>query len=263
MAVTKIDISNENLDLYFLKQVQQLTNEQRSEIPYDILRKIYKTNTGEFNNISKLAFLEKLYVLSLMNRRWFLLIEKEDGKTVEEFTALQKSYKKKKPDPEALIEVLIENEAFVVSGKEMIETVVPLNSGSRYPLYNYLVKAKNYKFGNDIKDENRAMAYICRFVSNYEQIKKRLTNDHHLSVQEWVVLIYVYAYEEVVSSKIHKEIYRHSYTSSQRTIKQAFGSLKDRGLVQKLGSTRNAKLRITELGYSLVNKIMNKYLLNC
>lgn len=263
MAQTKVDISNENLDHFFLQTILKLTVEQRAEIPYDLLRKIYKTNTGKLNDLNKLSFLEKLYVLSILNKKWFLLIQDADGNVIGDLAELQKSMKKKAPDGNDVAELLLKNGAFVLSNKELVETTTPLNKASRSPLYNYLVKVKNYKFGNDIKEENKATAYICRFVSHYEQIKKKLTSDFNINVQEWVVLIYVYAYEEVVSSKIHKEIYRYSYTSSPRTIRQAFGSLKDKGLVDKIGSTRNAKLRITSLGYSLVNKIMNNYLTNC
>lgn len=264
MPNPQFDISCESFDLFFEKELEKISEPQKELLPEDLVYKIInKGGIVHSKSTRKLSFLSKLFILfKALNKRCIIIIEDEEkGITEEEYFKLKKKIEKH-DFGEKNASVLVSHLTFVLGNKELVDTYHRMNLMTASPAYNYLVRSKNkdYTKGGEWL---AAMNYINRFLSNYEANRKRITMQTGLTMADWLVLIYLYHGNLVPSAAIYNEFYKYSYNSSASKIKGSFSLLQTRRYVEKVGSTKKAKIRITALGRDKVNEIMARYVVNC
>jgi hypothetical protein len=260
---TRIDIDSEALGLYFAHEIEKITPQAKSDLPKDIAFKLFRGG-GKFNanSTSKLGFLAKLYVLwKALNKRWWIVIEDEDnGMTPGQFMELRKAYKRRDYGVEKAKTIMLSG-TVVFANKELSECCAYLNRLSSSPAYNYLIKGKNH-VPCPTAERNKEMAYICRFLVEYEKNKKTWVAAYGISIPEWLVLIYLYHGKEIVGSPIYKEVYRRAYQSSPTKLRSCFSTLQNKKFIQKTGTGKGAMMSITPLGKDTVDGILTRYALN-
>lgn len=264
MVNPQFDILCENFDLFFEKELEKITEPQKKLLPEELVyRIINKGGVVHSKSTRKLSFLSKLFILfKALNKRCIIIIEDEEkGVTEEEFFKLKKKIVKH-DFGESNASELVTHLTFVLGNKELIDGYHLLSLMSASPAYNYLVRSKNKDYSKGA-EWLTAMNYISRFVSNYEANRKRIAMQTGLTMADWLVLIYLYHGNLVKSSAIYKDFYKYSYNSSASKIKGSFRLLQDRKYVEKVGSTKLAKIRITALGRDKVNEVMAKFVVNC
>lgn len=258
----KYDIQNDNFDYYFLEQAAKMGENQRELLPRELLFKIfnkgYRINT---KSSYKLSFEEKLFVLLKgLNKKWVLIIEDElNGMSEEEYFKFKKLLKKREYNESNAGQL---NGTFVLGTSELVDTFYKLNSLSTSPAYNYLtkVRTKNYLQPEEYK---RNMKFLAAWVSNYDSKRKKIIIEGGISVAEWIVLCHLYEGDEKNGSLIYLEKFKYSYNTSSTKIKEAFGTLQNKGFIIKYGKGKGTKLQITANGKAKINGIFEKYLVNC
>jgi tRNA splicing endonuclease len=264
MPKTRFDIDSENFDLYFANQVSGISPQAKEGLPKDVIFKLWRGG-GELNprNTNKLNFIAKLYILwKCLRKRWWIVVEDQDnGLSVEDFVELREAIKRKDCGvPQA--EGLVTSGTFITASKELSDAFAYLNHLSVSPAYNYLLKSKN-KVNNKSAEYERKMAYIFKFLAHYESKKKEWVAQMSIGIPEWLVLIYLYQGKDMVGAVMYNDFYKRAYQSSSGKIKTAFGSLQQRGFIEKTGITKGATLRITALGKDFLKQIAQKYIVNC
>lgn len=257
------DISCENLDLYFDRHLPLLTPEAKDGLPRDIIFKIFRKG-GVYNSksTSKLSFLAKLYILfRSLRKRWYLVIEdEENGIGLDQFKDLNKTIKAREysvPDAERFVST----GSLILANKELSETFSYLNKLGMSSAANYLLKTKN-PIKNPTTESDKQTQYVVKFLIHWESIKKDVVSKTGMNMPELYVLMALYHGRETVGATFYKELFKRAYQSSPAKIKLAFGSLQQRGFIQKHGIGRGAKLQITALGKDAIRGIFDKYLIN-
>lgn len=254
MEKTRFGIECENFDLFFDQQATSISQPAKESLPKDVLFKLRK---------KRLPFFGKLYLLwrHLKKRVYVVVEDEENGLTVEQFLELRKAIKARDLGvPKA--EGFISTGTFITASKELSDTFDYLNRLSTSPAYNYLLRSKN-KTKSKVADRKAQLAYICRFISNYEASKKTIVAQTRLSIPEWYVLLFFYSGAETSGAYLYKEYYKSAYQSKSTRIKEALGTLQMNGYLRKTGNTSNAVFSITPIGIDLVNSILSKYIVNC
>lgn len=264
MSKLLFDISSENFDQFFEKEVGEMTESQKEELPKELQFKIYsKAGTVNASETTKMSFLSKLFVLfKALNKRVIIIVEDANNSMTEEEYFKWKKETDRQVYSQDSATRLVTGAHFVLGNKELCDTFHRLNGLSASPAYSFLTQSKNKGY---TKPQNwlDAMNYINRFLAHYEANRKKITLQTGISMSEWLVLIYLYNGGLFKSSTIYKEWYKYSFNSSAMKIRKAFSSLQQRSFVEKIGRTNDAKLRITPLGRDKVNSIMQKFVVNC
>jgi hypothetical protein len=265
-AKTVFELSLDNFDLFFDKQLETITPQAKESLPKDVAFKIFRKG-GAVNSTStsKLSFLAKLYILwKALHKNFFIVVEGDDrnGLTVEEFVELKQAIKMRDYGVDRCNDYVIPQATFVTGSKDLMQSLAYLNNLSTAPAYRYLMRSKN-PVPNKVEQNKMATEYVCRFLSHYEASRKKIGFQSGINISEWLVLIHIYHGNEVMSNTIWRDVYKYSFNSSKTKIKLAFGTLQNRGYIVKNGTTKGAKIQITALGISAVNDILQKYAVNC
>lgn len=261
---TIVEVSSENFDLYFAKEIEKLTPQAKESLPRDIVFKLFRKG-GAFNSnsTSKLSFLTKLYVLwRALNKRWWIVIEDEDrGMTPGQFMELRRLYKRKEYGVDQARDISLAG-TLVLGAKEMGESMAYANRLSASPAYNYLMKAKNNP-KNPAAEADKQVQYIAKFLVHWESGKKTLVSRTGMGIPEVFVLLALYHGREVAGATLYHEVYKRAYQSSPAKIKTAFRILQQRGYINKMGVTSNSTLQITATGKDVLRDLLDKYAINC
>lgn len=262
---TLFDISSENFNFYFAKEITKITPEAKEKLPSDVVFKLFR-GAGKFKptSMSKLNFIAKLFILwRALNKKWWIVVEdEENGIGIDQFQELKKAQKKRLIGIEEA-DQLTTTGSFVLANKELSDALGYLNLLSNSSAYNYLNKGKNIPVSG-ARSWNQNMKYIAKFLSHYEGNKKRWSNQNKINIPEFYVLLYVYYQDKpIVGSIMYREIYKQAFQSSPGKIKTAFGTLQIKGYLSKTGFSKGAMLQITPLGITVLNEILSKYALNC
>lgn len=264
MSKTRINIECDNFDFFFLKCFENITTDGREAIPKDIFFKLFDTRGDpRIETIHKLPFLTKLFILwQSFGKRWWIVVEDTaSGLGLEDFKAYQKSIKKRDYSLDTAGDLSTEGH-FYLGNKELGDVFSYLNSVSVSPAYNYLVKGKN-KTGTKSSEWGTEIEYIVKFLNHYESNRKKMALATNISIPEWYVLTALFHGKEMVGATLYNIVFKKAFQSSPGKIKTAFGSLQSKGLIEKIGFSRGATLKITALGRSKVVEMLQKYALNC
>lgn len=263
MDKTKWDVSNENFNFFFHKLSALMTEAQREALPKDLYFKLFKRG-GAYDTTStnKLSFLAKCYILiKALRKRLVIMIEDDkEGMDEQEYFEYKKLLAKRQYTVSGASD-LIEDSVFVLANKELFETFSHLNELSCGKAYNYLVKSKN-PIPNKTAEHIEQQDYVARFIVNYESHRKLIHMNSGLNMSEWLVLIALYHGEEMKGSHIYTNIYKYTFNSSKKKIKWAYGTLENKGYIEKIGRLKWMKLKITPLGRAVTTEILNKRLIN-
>lgn len=260
MQKTKVDISTQNFDYYFANGVKDLSVKDKSEIPRDFVFSLFRSSgVLKPDSFHKVNFLERTFILwKVIKKRFFIVFEDEKkGMSTGEFIQFKKALKEKDYGQEQ-VGILKSTGTFILADKDLCDTFAYGNRLSNSPAYNYLNKVKVLS-PNKVDQFNDELAYMNKFISHYEANRKKLVVSAGFEMGEWLVLTYLYHGEPMPSSPIYKEVYRYSYNSSAKKVKQAFSVLQQKGYIEKIGVSKGTNLRITPLGRQLVNELMIKF----
>lgn len=260
----KFDLQHENFDYFFLEQAGKMGESQKELLPKELLYKVFvKGHRVNSKSSSKLSFLAKLFVLiRCLNKRFTIMIEDdENGMTEKQFFEYHKQTKKRNYTSELGGKLIMEGD-FVLANSELFDVFHKLNGLSTSSAYNYLqkVKTKNYLKPDEYK---RNMKFLTSWINNYESKRKRIVMESGLTMAEWLTLTYLYDGEEKNGSILYLEKFKYSYNTSSTKIKVSFGTLQNKGFITKYGNGKGTKLQITPLGRDKMNRIFEKYVVNC
>ena len=258
-----IQLNSENFDHYFLKQVADMPPATKEVIPGPIA-KVLLNSDGRIRKkyVHKLGFLAKLWVLwrCAKKRVWIVVENEESGLNLEEFVALREAIKQRDFGVQKASDLQL-TATFVTGDKELSNTFDYLARVSNSPAYNYLIKEKNFKpVPSNMAEHDKRMRYLIRVIRDYEANKKRWMQSKGLSTSAFMALLYYYDREECSANSLAKEVGRGS-TLSSRTIANSVPSLRALGYVERVGPHKNSKNRITPMGISVINYIINNYVI--
>jgi DNA-binding MarR family transcriptional regulator len=260
---TDIQLNSENFELYFLKQIESMTEAAKEALPGDISRVLlYRDGRVRKHTAYRLGFLAKLWVLwRCAKKRVWIVVENEDsGLNLEEFVALGEAIKQRDFGvPRA--EDLQVTARFVTSDRELSNTFDYLSRVSNSPAYNYLVKEKNFKPApNKMAEHDKRMRYLVRVIRDYESNKRRWMQSKGLTKASFLALLYFYDREECSANALAKEVTRGS-SFAGRTLSNTVAQLSALGYVERTGVKKNSLARITPKGTSVINYIINNYVI--
>lgn len=263
-TVTTFDLENENFNYFFHKLSALMVESQREVLPKDLYFKLFKRG-GDYDSKSsnKISFLGKIFILiKALRKRMIIIVEDEkEGMSIEEFFKYKDLVPKRNYSTQAAVD-LIDESVFVLGSKELVDTYSYLNHLSTSPAYNYLIKAKNVDASSKSEEEYSRTIYICRFLQNYESVRKKITMTTGITMSEWLILISCYDGNELHPANLYNHIFRHSYNSSRTKLKVAYGTLYNKALIDRIGYGRFMKIRITALGKDKVNEILKNLVVN-
>lgn len=264
MADILYDIQSDNFELYFDKQLDAITPKNREFMPKSLAHKLYSVEGKRRRNGGRIPFATKLWILwRLLKKRIWIVVEDQDGGIgIEDFVKLREA---KKLHNHEIVDDLMENATFVTGDKDLCYAMQAIHGASASPHYNYINRTRNRKDivkSCNTEEAKKQLKFICKFLQNYEAIRKDITVKCGLAFCEWLVLIHLYHIgKETTGSTIYREIYRRGYNSSENKIRNAFITLQQNGFIRKIGLTRGAKFEITALGIDAVHRVMNKLVL--
>lgn len=255
---TKLNIQQDNFDIYFANQVMHLTEQQKSKLPKTILMKLYKGGS-EFNprNTYQLGTLERLLVLNkALGKRIHFSVEDDAGVSLKEYDEFRDNLRKL---PNESFDKETFDAAFFLSNKELTDGFDYLSDLYSTPMYAHHRKLKNMP-RSKVKFFKEKMQYISRMFFNYEKQKKIMVMQCGLNMPELLVLLYLYnANGYTPTSQLHKKELKHCFQSSTTRLKEAFSSLQSKGFVHKKGNTKSSELSISQLGIEKVTDIIFTY----
>lgn len=261
--IPKFDIQSDNFELFFEAQMNGMADYQRERIPTEIRAKVFKPS-GKINSrsIRKLNFLGKLWILfkALKKRVWILIENEETGLTIEEFVELGKAVRIRDMGQKRA-ESLKASGTFCTASKELGDTLDYLNGLSVGPMYNYLMKYRNFEGTGTARNFEEKVA-IIRMIRYYEANKRVWSWGGRLNLQEWYALTYLYDKEWVNGSQIHSGFYKNAYYGSYTLMRRVYSSLLSKSFIQKQGYRSGAVYRITPLGRDAVDSILKQYAIN-
>lgn len=264
MPKEPFNIDSDNFELYFEKQLEAITEAGKEALPAGFIGRIFYAD-GKPNptNIRRLSALAKLFILyrSLKKRVWIVVENPETGLSVEEFIELGKALRKRDYG-QKMSNDLKTKATFITASKELGEYFDYINGLCNSPMYNYLMKYKNFKptkTSEHIEKKN----YIVRFLRHYEGHKKMWCEGGKITIPEWYVLLYLYDKEWVIGSEIYKTTFKRSMQSSPTKIKQSYGTLQNKHYIIKNNTGKHSRFKITPMGKDVVDYILNNYAVNC
>lgn len=265
-AETKFNIDSENLQLFFQEQLASISPTAKESMPKDVAFKLYRGGAKKnAKNTSKLPFVTRLWIMwkYLKKRVWVVVEDEENGLTVDQFLELREAIKKKEKSIDKSEEMILQP-TFITSSKELSDCFAVLNNSCASPTYNYIQKAKNgvkLSRPSEITTWKMQMAHIAKFLTYYEGNKKRWVATRIVTIPEYYVLLALYDGKEVKSDTIYNGIFKYAYQSKATAVKKAFGALQNRGLIVKIGGSKQTFFKITELGSEIINDILSKHAL--
>ncbi len=264
MPKEPFNIDSDNFELYFERQLEAITEAGKEALPIGYVGKLFYVD-GKPNrtSIRKLNFFAKLWILyrSLNKRVWVVVENKETGMTIEEFVELGKAIRKR-DFGQKMSNDLKTKATFITASRELGDYLDYINGLGNSPMYNYLMKYKNFKptkTSEHIEKKN----YIVRFLRHYEGRKKVWCEGGKINIPEWYILLYLYDKEYALGSEIYKTAFKRSMQSSEVRIKQSFVTLQNKHYIIKNGESKNARFKITPMGKDVVDYILNNYAVNC
>ena len=97
MAKLRFNAECDNLNMYFAHQLSKITEEGKDRLPKEILVRLFrKGEEASKSAVSKMGFLEKLYVLvRALKGEWLILVKDDRGMSVDQFNHLKEKLFKK------------------------------------------------------------------------------------------------------------------------------------------------------------------------
>lgn len=259
------DIKHETFDEYCYSIFTQLTSAEREKLPIELVTKVIKLNKNK-RWIDKLSFSERMFIIWFIFKRPFYIFipsENHDTLSYRHFESLRENIN----NPNLTIEEtgnIMSNFGFCLGNGELVDAMFYLNTVTKTPSNKYLQKTKNIKIKGDnlLESHKENISFVTSLIFHYECIQMRFLADQGLSFSEWAVLLFLYNGKER-NVKECVAAFKNTKNTSHKMIIYAFVSLREKGLVEKIGTgKRYTKEKITTNGIQLINKIYVQYILN-
>lgn len=261
---TLLDLSCENFDLFFAREVEFLTPEQKEVLPKDLSFRLFRRGgVWDSKSTSRLSFLAKAFVLvKALRKRIVVIVEdQQKGIGLDQYKEIRQNIKRRDYSVNAA-EQAADTFDFYLGDKELMNAMQYLNYLHTGAAYNYLLKGKNTPI-NRVDEADAQMAYIIRFLMTWEGNKKTIISTSGLTMPEIYVLLYLYEGKEMAGKDIYQNKFKRAYQSTPSKVRLAFCTLFDKGYITKYGGTKGLKLQITSSGKAVIRDIATKYAVNC
>ena len=237
----------------------KLTTKQKEELPHILSYRLRK-KTGK-SAFYKFTFFQKWFVLfKAMNKRVFIVIEDEElGLTTEDYIKWKAQQKKRVFDSEDA-KNLVANGICVLGNQQLCDWLGYINNVSVSAAYQYALRISAAKPIN-FPEYRKEFSFFTEMLVRYEGSKKKMIGENNMTMAEVFVLLYLYDGKERIATPTYEYVFKGSFQSSRATILRAFKRLKNMDLLQMVGTTKDAKWRITPLGKQRVNEIISRYIL--
>lgn len=259
----KFDIQDENFNAYFEKVSENMSAEQKAQLPQELQHKLFiKRGVYNMKSTKRIGFLGKIFILfAAMKKRVFVIIEDDNGMDIQTFRKYKSNARGNNEYTMTEAGKMIMHCAFVLGSPELMNSIGHLNGISSSPAYNYLIGAKNHL--TRVGQFSAERDYINRFLNCYESNKKRWIKEFGVSMSDFLILTYLYDGREVQASYLHNSAFKSAYQGAGSKIRTALSSLRIRGLIIRRGEGKESRTLITIEGKLVVDKILNKYVLIC
>ena len=257
---------NESFDKLLAHMLSEMTDDQKSKLPPDLVYKIFKSKDP---NVNLLSDAQKDYILNTSFNKKIVkfILDEEKGLSIEQFFALKDVWRKKKGkeiNASVLAEQLCFEGEFVLADKDLYDAVSYAALVCYSPVFKVIVNRR--PVSKRAKQPNREFFTMVHNFMNmlvhYESYKRRFIMEFGLEgMSEWYCLIYFYTGEKKGSS-IYLENFKYGYSTGEQKLKAAMTRLKNLGFLSARGSKKNNFVSTTPSGRMLVDKILTKYILN-
>jgi hypothetical protein len=264
-AAARYDIISQNFDLFFGKKLAEMTEGQKEMLDKILLRKAFGGKSGKENYLN---FLEKAFILgTVYNEAIYILIanrgDAENALTPASFVTAAKALKGDKGAMGELVEEVQETGTFVVSTRELFDTVGTMNLACVSDLYRLTLPLASRKIrpNKEVDAYHTSMKFLIQFLSNYEGNKKRFETDYGLTMSDWYAMLYFYD-KEKVGSGFYKDGFLLSVQSNLSTKKRALTHLSKMGYLFTRGKTNRKMYRLSPKGLHVMQQIFDRIVFN-
>lgn len=257
---------NEAFDRMLTGLLTNMTEEQKSKLPAELIHKIYRSKDP---NVNGLTDAQKDYILSMGfgKRVVKLILDDDSSTTIQQFFALKDVWRKKKGsgiNAAAFAEQMAVDGEFVLTDRDLYDALSYQALICYSPVFKMVMNArkssKNYRATN--KDFALWIGQMVKMFAHYESNKKRLVQEFGLeNMSEWYCLLYFYDGEKK-SSSVYRDMFKYSFSAGVGNLKLALTNLKKKGLLDSRGGPRVNMSMISPKGKALVDKMLTKYILN-
>lgn len=259
---------NELYDRNLENLLENITPEQKKQIPNQLLVKIFKNKAASVNTLSEQ---QKDYIYYfLFNKRIYKIVEdNERGMNIEEFIKARDTYsrnrqaKKMLTVPDATGDMHFYG-MFILGTKDLVDAMSYFWIVSHMPTFKLLSEVR--KTAKRIKNSKMEQVKhhtinLVRMISNYEAVKKRIPMEYSLTMPEWYMLMFFYDGEKKGSTG-YREKYIYAYSASKNNLAGALVRLTKDGFLDRRGKAGRATYSLTPKGKDIVDKILLKVILN-
>lgn len=256
------DIYNENFESYFNAKIDNITSIQKSQLPNDLLSKLFK---GKKRLSGMLSFKEKVYILhTCFDVHVQVYIHDKDLELAPEDYKCVKEAKSGKMTNSELLERRRVQAGFVMSDKNLFQSLSYMNHIYTSEIYTMFRSID--KLSRTIKDRNYArgksvIAGVTDLILKYEQYKKRIIMENDLTPQRLYVLMY-FSTGEKYGKHFFQRDFQYAFNSSARMLSGAVRYMTDMGYLIKRGDKGNWRYTLSTKGTVLLDRIISKVIDN-
>lgn len=263
---SRYNYKNDGFDMMLTALLDNITEEQKSLLPAELLHKIYRSTNP---NVNLLSDSQKDYILATVFNKKVLkvIMDEENGITAEELMKLKDVWRKKKNahvNASDLAENMSINGEFVLADRDLYEGISYMALVGYAPIFKVVMAArrgaKKYKANNP--DFKIWLDNITNMFGHYESNKKRLVTEMGLeNLSEWYALLHFYSGEKKGSS-LYKERFKYAFSTCAANLRIAMYRLKKEGYLDSRGAAKNAVVVCSPKGRAVVDKMLTKFILN-
>ena len=261
-TLRNLDIYVPEFDYQLLCKIDNMTPEQKEQLPTELAFKIFKLGTA---SVEKLTFTEKMYILSVCFKQDIIIVtqDSETGIGPKDFRDAVSAQRGKIKNGELLKNMQIPT-LFVQGDKELMRALLYMNHIQCSEIFNIIRSANpRNKSKRELKFEGyqRALTNLIRMLTHYEGTKKNVIVNFNLSVPKLYALMYFFDGEKR-GKDFYTVAFKHAYTSNRSDLGGALAELYQSGHLSRRGNRNTMRYAITSKGIELLTRILNKLIYN-
>jgi hypothetical protein len=264
-ALLKYDIYNPNLDLYLENLIDNMSEEQRKQIPIELIRKCFKKGKP---NVSALRFGEAAYLASAI---FEIPVYVVFGGTNKEVSVLSENILKKahkvyaeKASLGGVSEDLHTLAGFVVGDKNVMEALAMVRLASCTDFYKQvipIIKRKPKATVTRFEEHRSAYRKMVKLMVSYESKKRKIFLDFGFSQPEWYALLFFFDNEKK-GFAFYGETFKFAIASSVTNMRKALSSLVKKGILSTRGGSKRRTYILTSKGEKAMMEIFEKVIMD-
>jgi len=261
-SIRKIDFYNPNFEEYFVRLMDNITDEQREKIPFEYRYKVY--GGGKTAKVEKLSFGEKIFISEVVFGKTIIISvsDYENGINCSDVGAAVKARQQKIKNSEAL-EAMEATGTFILSGKNFTEALMYMNHLQTSGIYNLVrkhVPNANHHRNKQYLSQRDSFLTMIKFLLNYEANKRQIPLTYQgMDMPAWWALLYFQ--EERFAKDFYNKDLKYAYNSDKSNLHKGMKRIHAMGLLVHRRIGKQDKYVISAKGAELLSRIVNTILL--